>query len=112
MATQKPTTYVIDRYGDRVIQKDPDATLDYPFDWTQWLALNPGEAIASVEFIVDPSLTIVDQGFDGTTATVWLKGGIKPASGANKLRVTCRITTTNVPAWIDDRSVFVEIVDR
>ncbi|AVQ81644.1 phage fiber-tail adaptor protein [Variovorax sp. PMC12] len=111
MATIKPTTYVVDR-GEAVIEKDPDATLDYAFDWSAWLALNPGDSIAGAEFIVDPTLTVVDQAFDATTATVWLSGGTKPATGPNKLRVTCRITTTNTPPRIDDRSVFLKIVER
>ena len=112
MATQKPTTYVPDRLGDLVIEKDPDATLDYSFDWSDWLALNGGDQIASVEFNVDQTLTIVSEGFDGATATVWLSGGVKPASGPNKLRVTCRITTNNAPPRVDDRSVFLKIVER
>jgi hypothetical protein len=111
MATLKPTTYVVDR-GEAVIEKDPDATLDYAFDWSAWLALNPGDSIASAEFIVDLTLTVVDQAFDATTATAWISGGTKPISGANKLRVTCRITTTNTPPRIDDRSIFLKIVER
>ncbi|RUR68677.1 hypothetical protein EJP67_16570 [Variovorax guangxiensis] len=112
MTNQKPTTYVADRVGDLVIAKDPDAVLDYPFDWTAWLALNGDDQIASAEFVVDPSLTIVDQAFDATSATVWLSGGTKPATGPNKLRVTCRITTNNTPPRIDDRSVFLKILER
>lgn len=112
MAILKPTTYEIDRSGDFVIEKDPDAVLDYPFDWSAWLALNNGDQIAGAVFEVDPSLSIVDQAFDATTATVWLSGGTKPAAGPNKLRVTCRITTTNSPPRIDDRSIFLRIVER
>lgn len=111
MAISKPTTYVLDR-GDFVIERDTNAQLDYAFDWSAWLALNPGDQIASAQFIVDPSLTIVQESFDATTATVWLTGGTKPAEGPNKLRVTCRITTTNTPPRIDDRSVFLKIVER
>lgn len=111
MATQKPTTYVVDR-GEFVIDRDTNAQLDYAFDWSAWLALNGDDQIASAEFIVDPSLTIVDQAFDATTATVWLTGGTKPATGPNKLRVTCRITTNNIPPRIDDRSIFLKIVER
>lgn len=112
MATLKPTTYETDRNGDFVIEKDPNAVLDYPFDWTAWLALNGDDQIASAEFIVDATLTVVDQAFDATSATVWLSGGTKPATGPNKLRVTCRITTTNTPPRIDDRSIFLRIAER
>ena len=111
MATTKPTTYVIGSNGKAVIEKDPDATLDYSFDWAAWLAA-VGDSIASVEFLVDPSLTIENVSHDATTATAWLSGGVAPATGANTLRVTCRITTTNTPPRIDDRSVFLKIVER
>lgn len=112
MATPKPTTYFVDSKGDFVIDRDTDAQLDYSFDWTAWLALNPGDAISAVEFIVDPTLTVVNQSHDASTATVWLTGGTKPDEGPNKLRVTCRITTTNTPPRIDDRSIFLRIVER
>lgn len=112
MATQKPTSYERDRAGDLVIDKDPNAVLDYPFDWAAWLTLNGGDTIASAEFIVDPSLTVVLQASDSTTATVWLSGGVKPATGSNKLRVTCRITTNNTPPRTDDRSIFLRMVER
>lgn len=112
MATLKPTTYETDRYGDFVIEKDPNAVLDYAFDWSAWLALNGSDQIAGVEFIADASLTVESQAFDTTTATVWLSGGTKPATGPNKLRVTCRITTNNTPPRIDDRSIFLRIVER
>lgn len=112
MATTKPTTYLVSSSGKAVIEKDPDATLDYSFDWAAWLAL-VGDNIASVEFIADPSLTVENISHDDTTATVWLSGGTKPAAPEpNALRVTCRITTTNVPPRIDDRSIFLKIVER
>lgn len=111
MATSKPTTYIVDSRGDFVIEKDPDATLDYAFDWTAWLALN-ADQIVDAEFEVDPSLTVVQSSFDTTSAVVWLSGGIKPATGLNKLRVTCRITTNNTPARIDDRSIYLKIIER
>src|SRR5690606_33707331 len=39
-------------------KKDPDATLDWIFDWNLWLGAT--ETIASAEFIVDPGITIED----------------------------------------------------
>lgn len=103
-------TYVIKSNGKAVIPKDPNATLDYAFVWTDYLA-DITDTIAAVEFVVDPSLTITNEDFDSHTATVWLSGGTVPAAGvANELRVTCRITTTE--GRIDDRSIFLKIVER
>src|SRR5690606_1449489 len=42
-------------------KKDPDATLDWIFDWNEWLGAT--ETIVNSEFIVDPGITVVDSGF-------------------------------------------------
>lgn len=107
MATE---TYVVKSNGKAVISKDPNANLDYAFNWAAYLA-DITDTIVDAEFVVDPSLTITAQAFDSTTATVWLSGGVAPdAPAANELRVTCRITTAE--GRIDDRSVFLKIVER
>lgn len=110
MATITVDTYVLK--GKRwVIEKDPNAQLDYAFDWARYLA-DLGDEIQSVEWVVDPSLTVESSGFDATTATVWLSGGTATEEGGY-LRVTCRITTTNTPIpRIDDRSIYLKIVER
>lgn len=103
-------TYVVKSNGKAVIPKDPNATLDYAFVWSEYL-LNITDTIATAEFIVDPSLVIEQQNNDTETATVWLSGGVAPTYPlANELRVTCRITTTE--GRIDDRSIFLKIVER
>ena len=110
MATETIETYVIKSNGKAVIQKDPNAVLDYGFVWTPYLQ-NVTDTIVDAEFIVDPSLTIERTLFDATTATVWLAGGVAPEPpAANELRVTCRITT--VEGRTDDRSIFLKIVER
>lgn len=107
MATE---TYVVKSNGKAVIQKDPNAVLDYGFNWAAYLA-DITDTIVDAEFVVDPSLTITQQGFDDTTATVWLSGGTAPAAPLpNELRVTCRITTAE--GRVDDRSIFLKIVER
>jgi hypothetical protein len=110
MATESVETYDIKSNGKAVIQKDPDAELDYAFVWTKYLA-NVTDTIIAVEFIVDPTLEVTREQFDSTTATVWLSGGVAPLPPApNELRVTCRITT--LEGRIDDRSIFLKIVER
>jgi hypothetical protein len=109
------TTPVIETYvlkGKKsVIEKDPNETLDYPFDWTKYLAKISDTIVAS-EWIVAPSFTVDPRtGFDATHTTVWLVGGVAPAAPAlNELRVTNRITTTG--GRVVDRSIFIKIVER
>ena len=105
-------TIVIDTYKlqgkNWTIEKDADAQLDYAFDWTKYLDA-VGDTIASVQFVVDPLLTKVNEAHDAKTATVWLSGG---AGATAALRVTCRITTNNTTPRIDDRSIFLKIVSK
>lgn len=85
-------------------KKDPDATLDWIFDWNDWLGET--ETITSVEFIADPGITIEDQGNTTKTATVWLSGGTE----GQVYRVTCRITSSE--GRIDDRSFTLRCTNR
>lgn len=88
--------------------KDPDAVLDYAFDWSAWLAAE-NDTIATVEWEVpagitqetDPAPSNTD-----TTATVWLSGG---TDGQNYL-VTCRITTA--AGRVDDRTMRISVRSR
>jgi hypothetical protein len=85
-------------------KKDPDATLDWIFDWNLWLG--PFEEITNSEFIVDPGITITAEGHTLKTATVWLTGGTE----GQVYRVTNRITTTD--GRIDDRSFTLRCTNR
>lgn len=89
------------------IEKDPNATLDYPFDWTEYLAALgvSGDVITDVLFILDTPL-VEDRSElnpEGTIAVVWVSGGTLNATH----RVTCRITTA--AGRVDDRSIFLKI---
>jgi hypothetical protein len=85
-------------------KKDPDATLDWIFDWTLWLG--EFEVITNATFIVDPGITISDNEFTNKTATVWLTGGTE----GQVYRVTCRVTTSD--GRIDDRSFTLRCTNR
>src|SRR4051812_35985536 len=89
------------------IGKDPSAKLDYPFDWTRWLT-PLGDTIASVVWVAEAPLIVdgVKSGNDTTHATAWVSGG----TVGKKHRLTCRITTA--AGRIEDRSIFLEIVER
>jgi len=100
------TTYVIDGDGRAVIPKDPDATLDYSFDFSAWLALI-NDTIASASITVEAGLTKVgSETFNTTAVSVNVAGGIKGKTQS----VRCRITTAN--GRIDDRTVWLRIDDR
>lgn len=88
-------------------KKDPDAVLDWIFDWNDWLA--EVETITDVEFTVDPGISIDPvKGFGHTlkTATVWLSGGTE----GQVYRVTCRVTTSE--GRVDDRTFTLRCTNR
>lgn len=98
--------------GDKpTIDKDPDAVLDYVFDWGLWLS-DIGDTIASCDVIINDGATstlVLDAKSNTTTmVTAWLSGG----TAGTKVKVTCRITTSNTPSRIEDRSVYLKIKER
>jgi hypothetical protein len=102
----------MDRYT-----KDPNAVLDYKFDWaaltnqtgdSNWL--QDGETIVSETMTVATGLTL-DSGVisdSGTSVTVWLSGG----TAGTAYNVTCHIVTSNVPAREDDRTIQIRCAER
>ena len=83
--------------------KDPDAVLDYEFDWSAWLAV--GETIASHTVTVDG--VTLDSTTTSTTAVVaWVSAG---AAGTTAT-VACRIVTSE--ARTDERTITLRITQR
>lgn len=107
MATE---TYTQETPGKPTIEKDPNAVLDYPFDWTEYLA-PLDDAIVSATFILETPLTADDArqvlSPDGRIAVVWVEAG---GVAGKTYRVTCRITTAE--GRIDDRSIFLKIKEK
>jgi hypothetical protein len=91
--------------GKPQIDKDPQATLDYPFDWSRWLAI-VGDSIASVVWTLDAGIAKTAESFTSQTATVWISGG----TVGLKYKVVCRITTT--AGRIDERTIVLKVVER
>ena len=85
--------------------KDPNATLDYTFDWEDFLE-DQSDTISSATFIVPTGLTKTNESTTDTTATVWLSGG----TVGTKYSVVCRITT--VGGRIDDRTIEITIREK
>lgn len=94
--------------GKATIVKDPNAVLDYVFDWSTWLDALP-DTIASRDVVVeDGACTVVQSVINGKTVVVWLSGGTVNST----CRVRCRITTNSTPARVDDRTIYVKIRER
>ena len=105
-------TYYIDpKTKALTIDKDPDETLDYPFDWTEYLddiqdtiaAAGPG--IVPVLFTVS-GVEIDSQQNDTKIVIVWIKGGAVGVAA----KVSCRITT--VGRRTVERSIAIKIKGR
>jgi len=84
--------------------KDPDAVLDYQWDWSAWLA--SGETITAAEIIADTGITVVDDSKTDTTVTARLSGGTLD----ELYKVTCRITTNQ--SRVDDRTITIRVKHR
>lgn len=87
-----------------VFDKDPNALLDYQWDWSDWLA--DGETITSAVIDVPDDLTLDHQDDAATTVTAWLEGG----TDGEGYQVTCSIVTS--AGREDDRSIYLRCRER
>ncbi len=96
-------------------RKDPDAVLDYKFDWkaltngngeTDWLA--SGETISTYEITADTGITVdSDAKTDtDTSITFWLSGGTAEVD----YEVACEIVTS--ASRTDERTAKVPVRER
>jgi hypothetical protein len=89
--------------------KDPNAVLDYTFDWVndpdgRWLQV--GETISSHVITVDIGLIKDSDSESSGLVTVWLSGGTAYTS----YTVACKIVTSE--GRTDERSITVRVMDR
>jgi hypothetical protein len=82
--------------------KDPNAVLDYGWNWSKWLG---GDLLSEASFVSDTGLTIVQTGIteDFKTAVVWLAGG----TDGHCYDVRCRILTA--AGRVDDRTAHIQV---
>lgn len=100
-------TYDVTNPTKPTILKDPNAILDYTFDWTVWLADVGGDTILTKLLILDAPLVEVSSNIvGGTKVVVFISGGTVNATH----RVVCRITTAALRT--DDRSIYLKIRER
>ena len=89
--------------------KDPDAVLDYAFDWNNedegpWL--QSGETISTHTVTVEAGLTKDSDSESNGIVTTWLSGG---TAGENYI-VSCKIVTNL--GRTDERSVLINCGER
>ena len=85
--------------------KDPNAILDYSWDWSAWLTTP--ETIASYAFDLD-GLTQIAATQAAGVVTIVVSGGT--VGKTHSLR--CRITTNATAPRTDDRTILLKIRDR
>lgn len=84
------------------ILKDPDATLDYSWDWEDWLA---GDTISSYSVSVS-GVTKNSDARASAVVTAWLTGGTLGAVAS----ATCSVSTA--AGRIDSRTIYLRIRER
>ena len=95
--------------------KDPDAVLDYKFDWkastngtgtSDWLGSS--ETIASHTIDADTGITVdsSSQTDTNTSVTVWLSGG----TAGTEYKVRCEIVTS--ASRTDERTIKIKCEER
>lgn len=96
-----------DDYGDYTstcgpadYEKDPDSTVDYPFNWVPVL---DGDTISTSTFLLPDGLTSVSTGNTTSSATIFVSGG----SAGRIYRITNRITTAGGRTF--DKTIRVKV---
>ncbi|GJH14948.1 hypothetical protein CBA19CS22_00420 [Caballeronia novacaledonica] len=68
--------------------KDPQAVLDFSWDWAEWLG--EGETITDKIVTPDAGLTVNSSSINGEVVAAWLAGGV----AGTTYTVACTITTS------------------
>lgn len=87
-----------------MFRKDPDAVLDYTFDWTQWLA--DTETITDFTVTAPSGITLDSSSETDGMVTAWLSEGTAGVT----YTVGCLIETT--AGRTDERSIRVLVTER
>ena len=87
----------------KIFAKDPEAVLDYEFDWSEWLAV--GETISSRTVTVTG--VTLDSSTASTTAVVaWVSAGTVGTTAT----IECKIVTSE--SRTDERTITLRIAER
>jgi hypothetical protein len=83
--------------------KDPDAVLDYTFDWTEWLA---GDTITSYTITVPSGIT---KNSDSEVSTGKIQMFLSGGTAGVTYPVACKISTAT---RIDERTMQIRCEER
>ncbi len=91
---------------------DPDSTLDYQWDWSDWLPDGDTITAATVTIIntdaADETPATVDSSsFTDTTVTAWISGG---NTAFSPYTAVCHVSTLALRE--DDRSITLKVKER
>ena len=88
--------------------KDPDAVLDWVFDWREDGWLPEEDSISSADVLVNPTngINVDSVVHDDDKVTFFLSGGVANTTS----EVTCRINTSE--GRTDDRTIRINIRER
>lgn len=100
-------TFYLDAKGRTAINHDPGATLDYTFDWTEFLA-SSGDAVAGASATCSGATVVGSPVVSGQKVTVWVSGG----TAGTTATLTVTITTDSSPARIEPVSVQLKITPK
>ena len=84
--------------------KDPDAVLDYKFDWSDWMA--EGDSITAHVIDAETGITVDSSLHGDDYVTVWLSGG----DDDGRYDVSCEITTAR--GRTDERTILIKVGER
>ena len=95
---------------EKIIPKDPNAVLDYAFNWAgdddhdPWL--EDGDTISSHVVTVDTGITKDSDSESSGVVTVWLSGG----TAGTDYTIACKIDTS--AGRTDERSIVIHCEER
>ena len=94
--------------AEAIYIKDPEAVLDYAFDWSDWLdsTSSPAETISSHTITVPSGITKDSDSEFGGTVTIWLSGGTE----GNNYKIECKIVTSE--SRTEERSITILCQER
>ena len=84
--------------------KDPEAVLDYAWDWTAWLVA--AETISTATITVPTGITKNSQSIAAGVVTAWMAGG----AAGTRYGLICRIVTNQ--GRTDDRTLYIDVKQR
>jgi hypothetical protein len=89
----------------KTFTKDPNAVLDYVWDWSKWLT-PVSDTISTATVTAGTGITAATASHTGTTVTSMISGGTE----ATSYDVVCHIVTTG--GRTDDRTISIKIVSQ